>query len=391
MAAPQQTSSDWFDVEPAIPSILIRELQRLKRRMKAHPFPVLLLAALLAGAAVFSYARKPRLNTGRVVLRISEGALTQYSGNVLPRGAVKDYVYGYLLTKEVILREIVEKEGLFREELELFGKDGAVEAVREWLNISVYHNYFYFNRRHEATPRSLRLIIAYTDPDPDFAFKMARLLADIVIDEERARRLQEMRYATQNARQNLADAEVARARQLETRSQIITDLRQAEADEDQSKIAVLRTESQAMTDSLRQGRVGINALRRAVDSIEQAQLLEERHMGLIFETAEQIPPLDRPPPGPVILSVIGLICFCIFVPVCAIGIGTLDSRIHEVEDIRRLGMPIVGHVPSFQGDNVGSLEQRGAIIPLGFFGRLRARFGLGPRRRIRRRGVDRVA
>ena len=63
-------------------------------------------------------------------------------------------------------------------------------------------------------------------------------------------------------------------------------------------------------------------------------------------------------------------CLCIFVPLCAIGFGTLDSRIHEREDVTRLGIPVVGHLPRFKGDRVGSLRDRGALAGRGLLGRI---------------------
>ena len=44
-----------------------------------------------------------------------------------------------------------------------------------------------------------------------------------------------------------------------------------------------------------------------------------------------------------------------------IVIGAFDSRVHDVEDVARLDLPVLGHVPGFPGDNVGSLEARGAL------------------------------
>ena len=44
----------------------------------------------------------------------------------------------------------------------------------------------------------------------------------------------------------------------------------------------------------------------------------------------------------------------------ALLIGAFDSRVHDVDDVARLGLPVLGHVPGFPGDGVGSLTVRGA-------------------------------
>jgi hypothetical protein len=43
----------------------------------------------------------------------------------------------------------------------------------------------------------------------------------------------------------------------------------------------------------------------------------------------------------------------------ALVLGAFDSRVHDTDDVERLGLPVLGHVPGFPGDTVGSLEARG--------------------------------
>jgi hypothetical protein len=43
----------------------------------------------------------------------------------------------------------------------------------------------------------------------------------------------------------------------------------------------------------------------------------------------------------------------------ALVLGAFDSRVHDTDDVERLGLPVLGHVPEFPGDTVGSLEARG--------------------------------
>ncbi len=45
----------------------------------------------------------------------------------------------------------------------------------------------------------------------------------------------------------------------------------------------------------------------------------------------------------------------------ALLFGAFDSRLHDLDDLTRLGIPVLGHVPGFPGDHVGSLETRGAL------------------------------
>jgi hypothetical protein len=43
----------------------------------------------------------------------------------------------------------------------------------------------------------------------------------------------------------------------------------------------------------------------------------------------------------------------------ALLFGAFDSRVHDGDDVARLGLPVLGQVPSFTGDRSGSLAARG--------------------------------
>ena len=45
----------------------------------------------------------------------------------------------------------------------------------------------------------------------------------------------------------------------------------------------------------------------------------------------------------------------------AVFLGAFDTSVHDTDDVARLGLPVLGHVPGFPGDHVGSLGARGAL------------------------------
>lgn len=370
---------DWVADEPRIFDLMIRELQRFKRRMKVHPLPVLALALVMTAGAVFMFARKPQMHTARVILRIGEGALSDYRGSVLPRSELKDYVYSFALPDSVLLERIIEKHDIFRDELELFGPDGAIAELRDGLSIEVFHNFFHFSKTFESTPRSLRVGIVYMHRDAELAYKLAVLLSDLVVEVESKKRLQEVRFAASNAREVLAAVEGAYERREHDISAAMTTLTEAELADEGVTAAMARVEIASLARLQLMERQVVESVRRETQQLERALELEERNMGMVFELAGRVRPVPEPPPGPFLLCLVGLVCFCIFVPVCAIGLGTSDSRIHELDDVSRLGLPVLGHIPAFEGDGVASLRRRGALEPPG----LRGRLGLG-HRRVRR-------
>jgi hypothetical protein len=389
-ARPDGQPDDWLSSEPSVMQVMIAELQRFKGRMKVHPVPVLLLALVVSAGATFVFARKPPMYTARVILRISEGALSQYRGAVLPQSELKNYIYNFALSDISLREQIIDKHGLFQEELALFGADGAIDELRDGLSIDAYHNFFHYGKNHETTPRSLRLGIVYMHKDADFAYKMAVLLSDLVVEVESRKRLQEVQFAADNGRELLNAAEREQAQRDAEISSIMTDLAEAELTGDGVGVAMARVK----LDSLSRSRIRevqyLDHMRREVEQLDINRRAEESQLGLVFEIAGRVRPVPKPPPGPLMLGLVGLVCLCILVPVCAIGLGTIDSRIHELEDVRRLGMPALGHIPAFSGDGVGSLSQRGALARRSWLGRLNP-FGASRRRARHVSAKNRVA
>lgn len=385
--APRNATEDWYEGEPRIGQVLIFELQRFKRRMKSRPLWVLVFATLLTAATLAWFTIKPKLYTARVVLRISEGALTQFDGPILPQDDLKSYIYDFALHDPLLLERVIQEHGFFRKELEKFGADMALEELRDGLSIDVFDNYFYFDRRYEIMPRSLRVAINYLSTDAEEAYRIARLLADLVIEVESRRRTDEVRYAANNAQLFLEYAEAEQLESQEQLNEVVAQLARAELAKDNVEAAMLRVEADALAQKILSESRQISSLRWEVGEIAFDLLLEEHHMGLAFEDAGEVRPQPQPPPGPLLLSLVGLACFCIFVPVCAVALGTMDSRIHEPVDVQRLSMPVMGHIPSFPGDEVGSLTARGALVPQGRLSRLL----WGRKRRIRSTSTDRVA
>jgi hypothetical protein len=81
-------------------------------------------------------------------------------------------------------------------------------------------------------------------------------------------------------------------------------------------------------------------------------------LDLVIEIVGERRP-DRPPSRGLLISILATIVGIGSLVGAAVVIGAFDSRVHDVEDVERLGLPVLGHVPGFPGDRVGSLEARG--------------------------------
>lgn len=362
---------------------MIGELQRLKLRMKVHPWRVLLLAGAMTALVVARYATKPRFHTARVILRATQGSLNDERGSPLPSQELRDHVYSYILNKKVVVEEVIKKHGFELDTLRKFGEEAAIEEVKEPLSVDVVRNYFLHSRRYESTPRSLRLVISYTWTDPEFAYKMASLFADLVVENVQSQRLAQARFGARNAREALARMEAEVAAQKQRLNELMFELTTAEITQDAEARVAARVALTELNEELRNDEFQLSALRHEQREIEFRLRMEERNLGLVWEVAGEVRPRAIRPPGPIRLSALALFCFCIFVPLCAIGFGAFDSKIYDLDDAGRLGLPVVGHIPSFHGDGAGSLRARGALQ--------RSRLKRGGWVKNRRRRFDRVA
>jgi hypothetical protein len=58
------------------------------------------------------------------------------------------------------------------------------------------------------------------------------------------------------------------------------------------------------------------------------------------------------------LLLVAVAAFVLALPLVAVGVGAFDRRVYELDDVRRLGLPTLGAVRRFDGDNAGALVAR---------------------------------
>jgi hypothetical protein len=64
----------------------------------------------------------------------------------------------------------------------------------------------------------------------------------------------------------------------------------------------------------------------------------------------------------VVLIGFAFLTLCIFLPLAGIVIGAFDARVHDLDDVGRLDLTVLGHIPEFPGDSVGALRDRGVRL-----------------------------
>ena len=346
----------WFDSEARTRAGMVEELQRIKIRARARPLPILALALLITGVLIYKVATKPQLVEAEVVLLLTDGSLSRRE-TPIPVEELKEYVSNVLLPDDKLLA-LIERKDLYRLR-KTQGDQFALDGLREQVEIEVWKNsYVYYDPDISTAEHSARIGITVTDTDPDLAFELARDLATIVVTT-----LDEKNKAVTTVLAN----DVAAFR---TGQQARLDGLQREQAEEEAALAdAVRTNKPGVAAALElvldraradEKRIQESLANIATSSDAVADKIAEAGLDTTISIVEEHRP-DRPEHKSfVLMMVIAVVGFGSLFG-AALLVGAFDSRIHDVDDVTRLGLPVIGHVPSFPGDKVGSLRARGIV------------------------------
>jgi hypothetical protein len=347
--------TDWFDKEPRLASVLIAELWRLKRRAQARWPLVLAIGIALSAAVVWKAASKPAQYRARVVLAITEGA--NVSGrDATPLHELRDYIGNILLTNAEILK-LIEKHGLMRTQRRTMGDDFAIASFRDNLGIGVWRNYFQYSYSYDEQ-RTARVATVFTATDREFAYEMARALANITIQREGERRVQ---AADELLVQSRGVLDAVRARLVAARSaqhDVVVELAEAEARGDAGAAAIARMRASELTLDLTRAEEQFFTVEATTTNEALQAAVTAAGMAIDIQVVD-----ERKPPkierSSVVLFGTALVALCIFLPLAGVLIGAFDTRVHDLDDVERLDLTPLGHLPGFPGDQVGALRDRG--------------------------------
>lgn len=346
---------DWLDSEPPLTKMVITDLQRLKYRARARWIPIVAITAVMTAAITYKVAHKPMHHIAHVVLAIQEQQATREE--LIPVTDLRGYVTTVLMPEEPLLA-LIEKYDL----APLRKSQGPKYALGElWsmITVDVYRNYFLYDiDETRGAGRSARIGISVDYPDADIAYDIARDLGTIIID-------------------TAATERDATAHKIETGAKLASDAarrRVVELELQIAKLDQLRSEALAggFTAQVAGYDVEIAALEANLHSAREAQYTIAQRSGTeqlraaVFSAGLSLDVTmveDRRPdaiePGRYRLAMMTVVVFLTLFVVVALYIGAFDTRIHDLDDVSRLGIPVVGQVPGFPGDGVGSLRQRG--------------------------------
>ncbi len=339
--------SDWVAREPGLRTAL-HELGRFRRRAMAHPVATLVVAALLTGVVVARRARSAPPVRARIVFRVTEGDLDVGTAP-RPNRELRAFVNEVAFSNQH-LAELARRRGLYAHELKRSPVDAA-ESFRDDIDVDVWRNYFLEGRANDDPARSARISISYRSRDPHEAYEVVQDLGRLVVEANQSGRVATARAAAEAA---AAAVEAERDEQLARRRALTASRLRAGARPSPSQRLEL--------DDLRAA-VEADEERLAAREQRRAQLdlrvgIEERALGVQYQIADAGRPPSRARSRTVELLLLGTSLFAALLPLVAIAFGAFDKRVYDGDDVRRLGLVVVGSVPRFEGDDRAPLRER---------------------------------
>ena len=340
--------TEWTAREPGR-ARLRRELLRLWIRATSRPLATLALTALMSAAVVYMYARRPPMFSARVVLSMREGKIDEAASSPQAKLELRSYIADAALNRQN-LWTVIEKHDLFPR-LRQLDPSFAIDKLWDTLDIDVYRNEFAELRQERL--RSARIAVRFAFGDPITAELVADDVADMIVDFEARKRRASATLAVAHMNRVAQDAE----QQIERRTSELSEKRRlfdSDRAEDPERLGV---EIARLERTLESARGRLKLVQEAKASIEFKASLEARQLALQFSVVDRERPVAVPRPVSLLIA-LAVAAFALCLVPAGIAVGAFDSRIYNREDIERLGMPVLGHVPGFRSTQLGSMARR---------------------------------
>ncbi len=342
---------DWCDAEEPVRIGLVAELQRIRRRTITRPWPVILLALSITGALSYKIATHKAAVEAEVVLALTEGTMAgHFTG--LPVDELRGYVTSVLMP-DAKLEQLIERRDLYRLRKKL-GNEYALEELRSQFEVEIWKNTFMIDDSDAS--HSARIGITVSDTDPDRAYGLARDLAAIVIETSSEQRADQTK--------KLAAGIGALSDKLEHRlAEIDRDMTRKEHQVQDARAAGRQDRAESLDLELAQLRQEQKTANHTLGSIAgsrdaAADQIAAAGLDVRVDIVDEHKPRESDHRSFVLAMVIVVIAFGAALG-SALLVGAFDGRVHDTDDIERLGLTVLGHLPGFPGDQVGSLQARG--------------------------------
>jgi hypothetical protein len=226
--------------------------------------------------------------------------------------------------------------------------------MREDIDIGVSRNYFIFDRRPDDEPRSASISIAFPSADRDQARAVVHELGQAILDVQARQRNDRL-----NAERTLIDAELTRA-QAHVRD-VQTELDRLVLESADAKGTAYVTNQAEVANAherLKSALDNAHELETRDARLDLAADVEDQRLGLAFQLVDEdvvvLSPALRT--GQIIRLALSL--FLCAGAVLLIVVGGWGRRVDTSDDLTAAGLPVLGRVERFPGDDVGSYRTR---------------------------------
>ena len=343
----------WLDDEVPGTQAVKQELRRVIRRAVARKWLVLGITAAVTGIAVVRQARRQGQYTASVTFRISEIIDREAGQGSRPLRELREYIIESMLTHPRCL-EIVKKRKLYPSEMRRDPRL-ATEALGDDLDISVYRNYFL---EESAAERSALLAVTYMAKDPEVADAVVMDVAELVREhqreEGRARAEALSRWANQKVDELRGEWEVLSRRYSQAEAAIMAAAKAGQWAVRQQ----LRGQASLLKEEVAAARFRLQQTQAVKARGSLWRAIEGKRSGLSFVQIDyEKPEVPTTPKSRRILMLAGLF-FVLVLPMVVLSVGVFLPQVFDREDVQRLGLRVLGHVPPCPGWDRGSLRAR---------------------------------
>jgi len=225
----------------------------------------------------------------------------------------------------------------------------AIDEFREEIEIEVTRNYFIFERTQYNERRSAQVAVTMTGSDPERTQAILGEIGASIVDDQAKARAGALARARELYAGQLELAQ-ARRRTLETRAEALW--REAAHDPAaRAQIGAVQTEMRGVLDQ-------IAALERRADEVAFSAAADEKDLGTNLVLFDDSLETLAPPLGGLGLVRLAALVFLSVLLVSVVVVGAFDDRVYAPEDLTTRGLPVLGALPRFPGDDVGSLGTR---------------------------------
>ncbi len=309
-----------------------------------------------AAMVLHKLSKRVPMYTASIIMRATEGVLVDEESPLAGQN-LGNYLYSVALNKERLM-PLIDKHNLYPER-ETFGELYAIDELRNFLHIEVGSNFFAGERDEGDEQRSVGITVHFSDFDPNLAFNVAQDLSKVLMEAEMERRRNHARKLSA-----IADTTVVRVKErlaIQT-SQLataeVTIKSGGTTEEAKLAIAEARVARKRLLVDIKETTLLLESVSADQSYTNLAQSAEGANQALQFEIVDVRKPLIIPGTSKAVYGIVGLFVFVCLLPICAIGLAAMDSKLHHIDDVMRLGMPVVGHVPDFPGAQMGTLRER---------------------------------